>query len=52
MDEHKEERLILEIRQSHERIRWLEQEILRLKMLLEGRDVMMNSLRTTPPESK
>ena len=34
----------------HKKIRYLEDDILRLKMLLEGKDTIMNSLKTRPEE--
>jgi hypothetical protein len=41
------EQLKKELRASRKHIKWLESEILRLKMLLEGKDVIMNSLPTS-----
>ena len=32
----------------HDKIRYLEDDILRLKMLLEGKDTIMNSFKTRP----
>ncbi len=32
----------------HDKIRYLEDDILRLKMLLEGKDIIMNSFKTRP----
>lgn len=44
MQQQQTEDLEQKLTQAYETIRWLEQEVLRLKMLLAGKDVMMNSL--------
>ena len=46
-DENQE--LIEKYRQALETIHWLEQEVLRLKLLLEDKDVINNSLSTRRP---
>ena len=45
-DENTIERLQLEVRQAHEHIRWLEQEVARLYRLLSGSTEMRDSLKT------
>lgn len=40
------ERLQLEVRQAHEHIRWLEQEVARLYRLLSGSNEIRDSLKT------
>ncbi len=43
------ERLSLEIRQSHDRIRWLEEELQRHKRLLIGEGGLSDNFKTPPP---
>jgi len=40
------EQLLKRYQRALKRIQWLEQEVMRLKMILEGVDVMKNSLPT------
>lgn len=42
-----DEQLAERYREALKTIEWLEKEVIRLKLLLEGKDIMMNSLPNT-----
>lgn len=46
------ERLQLEVRQSHERIHWLEEEIQRYQRLLNGSSSLCDNFKTAQPDNK
>jgi len=45
------EQLKNQLDKQRQEIQWLQSELMRYKMLLEGKDVMMNSLPTTRPDA-
>ena len=49
INNHVDEELVVKYREALDHIKWLESEVLRLKMLLEGENTMMNSLKTIKP---